>query len=62
MRSDDEKRQAVDALRLSVLEGFNAVERGEGIELTEELMDQLIREADEMAPQGIAPGPDVIDL
>ena len=46
-------------LKESVLEGFAAVERGEGVELTSELWDILTEEADEDARRGIAPDPDV---
>jgi antitoxin ParD1/3/4 len=46
-------------LQASVLESFAAVDRGEGVELTNELWDILIEEADEDARRGIAPDPDV---
>ena len=59
MKTDEEKRQAIEALRLSVIEGFDAVERGEGIELTCKRWDVLIVEAEEDARRGLAPDPDV---
>ena len=46
-------------LQESVREGFAAVERGEGIELTDELWESMIAEADEDIRRGIAPDPDV---
>jgi hypothetical protein len=61
MRTDEEKRQAIETLRLSVIEGFDAVERGEGVDLTGELWDVLIVEAEEDARRGSAPDPDVVD-
>ena len=46
-------------LQDSVREGFAEVERGEGVELTDELWESLIAEADEDIRRGIAPDPDV---
>ena len=46
-------------LQASVRESFAAVERGEGVELTEELWETLIAEADEDIRRGIVPDPDV---
>jgi hypothetical protein len=46
-------------LRASIEEGNAAIDRGEGLELTPELMDQLAREIDEMAERGEKPSPDV---
>ncbi|MGH2548876.1 MAG: hypothetical protein ACRDHN_05770, partial [Thermomicrobiales bacterium] len=37
-----------DELKASIREGFAAIERGEGHEMTEEFWDELIREADEL--------------
>jgi antitoxin ParD1/3/4 len=45
-------------LRNSVGEGFSAIERGEGIELTPELMDDIEREAEEACRRGEQPHPD----
>lgn len=46
-------------IRDSVAEGLAAIERGEGIELTPDLMDELEREADELYRQGKQPKPDI---
>ena len=46
-------------LRDSVADGIAAIERGEGIEPTPELMDELEREAEELHRQGKQPKPAV---
>jgi len=46
-------------LQASVLESFAAVERGEGVELTSELWDILIEEAEDELRRDIGPKPDV---
>ena len=46
-------------LRDSVAEGLAAIERGQGIELTPDLLDDLEEEADELYRQGKQPKPDV---
>lgn len=46
-------------LRESVAEGLAATERGEGIELTPELMDELEREAGELYRRGMQPRTEV---
>jgi putative addiction module CopG family antidote len=55
---DDRDRQR-DELRRSIVEGFVAIERGEGIELTPEVMDEISRRAEERARRGEWPHPDV---
>ena len=59
LRLLDLRERQTQALRASIDEGFAAIERGEGIELTAELWDQLCREADEVAERGEHPSPDV---
>jgi putative addiction module CopG family antidote len=46
-------------LRAKIREGFEAAEVGELFDVTDDLFDELEREADEMASQGILPNPDV---
>ena len=61
----DEAPQALDErdrlrrLRASLIEAEAEVERGEGVEWTPALMEQLRQEADELYRRGIAPDPDV---
>jgi antitoxin ParD1/3/4 len=54
-----EERERGRRLRASVAEGFAAIKRGEGVELTPQLMDELTREADEYERQGLPLDPDV---
>lgn len=42
-------------LRASIDEGFAAIEHGEGVELTSELMDEIEREAGEACRRGDSP-------
>ena len=49
LRLLDLRERQAQALRDSIDEGFAAIERGEGIELTAESWDQLCREADDKA-------------
>jgi putative addiction module CopG family antidote len=46
-------------LRAKVRAGFEEAERGELVDVTPELFDELEREADELALQGHLPNPDV---
>lgn len=59
MRLLDSRDQRLEHLRASVAEGLAAIERGEGIVWTPELMDELEREADERIRLGLQPKPDV---
>jgi antitoxin ParD1/3/4 len=59
MRLLDRRDQRLQELRASVAEGLAAIERGEGIELTPELWEEIEREADERMRQGAQPKPDV---
>ena len=52
-------RERLERLRVLVADGFAPAERGELIELTDEHMDELSREADEMVRLGKQPNPDV---
>ena len=54
-----EERERFQRLRGLIAEGFASAERGELVELTPELMDELAREADEMTRLGTRPNPDV---
>ena len=51
--------QRAHRLRTSVAEGLAAIERGEGIELTSELLDEIDREADKQIQLGLQPKPAV---
>jgi len=60
LRSLDAREERVERLRASIAEGFAAVERGEGIELTPEHLEELGREAEERVRLGLQPDPDVL--
>ncbi len=49
----------LQALRAKLAEGLTAIERGEVVEWTPELMDELEREAEEMDRRGEPLDPDV---
>jgi antitoxin ParD1/3/4 len=51
--------QRAQDLRSSIAEGLAAIERGEGIALTAELMEEIDREAEEQIRLGVPPDPDV---
>ena len=51
--------ERIEALRASLVEGNERIERGEGIPWTPELMDSLGREAAELVRRGHRPSPDV---
>ena len=53
------REQHTQQLRASIAEGLAAIERGEGVELTPELMDEIDREIDERLRRGERPNPDV---
>src|SRR5215217_447613 len=53
-----EERERRQRLQASVAEGFAAIERGEGVELTPELWEEIEREADEADRQGLPSNPD----
>jgi len=57
LEARDEER--LERLRTLVAEGIAAVERGEVVEWTPELMDEIEREAEEMDRRGELPDPDV---
>jgi antitoxin ParD1/3/4 len=59
MRLLDKRDKRLQELRASIEEGIAAIERGEGIELTPEVWDEIEREADEHLRLGIPPNPDV---
>lgn len=49
LRLLEERAGRRDRLRASIAEGLAAIERGEGIEFTSELMDEIEREAEAAA-------------
>lgn len=51
--------QRAHEIRASIAEGLAAIERGEGSELTPELMKKIDQEADEQLRLGLPPTPDV---
>ncbi len=53
------REQRIEEIRTSVEEGIASIERGEGIELTPELMDEIEREVEERVRLGEMPKPDV---
>jgi antitoxin ParD1/3/4 len=59
MRLLDKRDQRLQELRASIQEGLAAIERGEGKELTSELMEEISREASKRARLGVVPKPDV---
>ncbi len=50
--------ERLQLLRAKVAEGFAEIERGEGIEWTPALMDDIEREVEELYLQGAQPDPD----
>jgi antitoxin ParD1/3/4 len=59
MRLLDRRDRRLQELRASIAEGLAAIERGEGIELTPEVMREIEREAQERHRLGLQPKPDV---
>jgi antitoxin ParD1/3/4 len=59
LRLLEARDQRAQELRTSIAEGLAAIERGEGIELTPQLMADIDREADEQLRLGVPPNPDV---
>ncbi|MEA2593940.1 MAG: Bacterial antitoxin of ParD toxin-antitoxin type system [Thermomicrobiales bacterium] len=53
------REQQVQDLRSKLRIGLDELDRGEGVEWTPELVEQLSREADEMYRRGDQPDPDV---
>ena len=58
LRLLDKREQRVQEFRASIQAGLAAIERGEGIELTDEVWDRLDREAQERIARGEEPDPD----
>ena len=54
-----EAYERIEALRASLIEGNEQIERGQGVVWTSELMDRLARDARDLALQGRLPHPDV---
>ncbi len=59
LRLLDRREQRIMELRASFEAGVAEYERGEAIELTDEVWDRLEQEAAERTARGIAPKPDV---
>jgi putative addiction module CopG family antidote len=59
MRLLEKRDRELQEIRASIQEGLAAIERGEGIELTPEVWEEIEREADEHLRLGIPPNPDV---
>jgi len=59
LRLLDVRDRRTQELRESIAEGLAAIERGEGIVLTPEVMQEIEREAEERVRQSIPPKPDV---
>jgi antitoxin ParD1/3/4 len=59
LRLLDAREQRLQELRASIEEGLAAIDRGEGFELTRELMDEIDREVEERFQRGELPNPDV---
>lgn len=59
LRLLDAREERAERVRASIAEGLAAIERGEGHELTPELMEEIDREADERIALGLAPKADV---
>jgi putative addiction module CopG family antidote len=55
----DERERQTEMLRVRIRVGLDELDRGEGDEWTQELMERLNREADEMYRRGELPDPDV---
>ena len=54
----DRREQRIAEFRESIQNGLSAIERGEGIELTDDVWDRLDREARERIERGVEPDPD----
>lgn len=59
LRLLDRREKRVLELRASIQEGLVAVERGEGVELTDDLWERLSQEAESRSAQGYRPKSDV---
>jgi putative addiction module CopG family antidote len=59
LRLLDRRDRRLQELRASIAEGLAAIERGDGKELTPELLEEISREASKRARLGMAPKPDV---
>ena len=60
LRALDAREARADQLRASIAEAAASIDRGEGIELTAEVWDEIERDAAEQARLGRPPGPDVL--
>jgi antitoxin ParD1/3/4 len=54
-----ERQDRIERLRAAIAIGEAEIERGEGVEYTPQLLEEIDREADRMLAEGVAPDPDV---
>ena len=59
MRLLEARDERISDVRALIAVGLESLGRGEGVEFTPELMDEIDREADEMIAHGLQPNPDV---
>jgi antitoxin ParD1/3/4 len=59
MRLLEARDERISDVRALIAVGLESLGRGEGVELTPELMNEIDREADEMIAHGLQPNPDV---
>ena len=59
MRLLEARDERISDVRALIAVGLESLGRGEGVEFTPELMDEIDREADEMITHGLQPNPDV---
>lgn len=57
-----DQRDRRERLQTSIGEADAELDRGEGVEWSPELIEELVREADELLLQGARPNPDVVHL
>jgi antitoxin ParD1/3/4 len=54
-----ERQDREERLRAALTVGMAEIDRGEGVEYTPQLLEEIDREADRMLAEGVAPDPDV---
>ena len=54
-----ERQDRIERLRAAIAIGEAEIERGEGVEYTPQLLEEIDREADRMLAEGVAPDPGV---
>ncbi len=53
------RERRIEEIRTSLAEGIASIERGDGIELTPELLDEIEREVEDRVRRGEMPKPDI---